>query len=620
MAYNKNYLSNSFIEGSRSAWVGYVGDAVAFPQNIVIGDGGLLGDPPLVTTTNPLSGLASLQYYKVPTSILGEGFCAPFRIDSIDQGRMFTFNYDCRLVSGTYNEGTQTTPSSLTVYIYDVTNNRILNQPAQYRIMPGAAGVGATGQVEFQTAINSRDYLVCIHVSTVSGADFTINFDNMVVERSNITRGALITDPVSYTPTFTGLGTVTAASVSWYREGRFLMGTGTVTTGTVTAANVSLTLPAGLTIDSSLPLSSTGYAIVGQWARNATSALANSVIAPNSGNVVFASLYGGGTRGAITPAFGTDFGSTESQTFRFSVPIAGWSSSQQLSSDAGLRSVVFRASTSTARTINNTSPTIIYETISKDTVGGYNTSTGEYTVRESGDYKFGAAYRTIAHTSTVSNVRAVLLFRNGTQISNFAAFRSQITGSIVYQSSGSDTQFFNAGDIITWRIYSDDATTLAASTPLDNYIYLEKLSSPQQLAASEKIFFQARKSSAQSIPNNTQTTVTNWTNTDIDSTGSFNATTGVYTVSRAGVARIETNIGWVGNATGVRQGIIVFNGTAVAVKELPGSTVANTNCDPAYLTPVKAGDLIRVDVFQGSGGALNTASSASQMIFSIEIT
>lgn len=59
----------------------------------------------------------------------------------------------------------------------------------------------------------------------------------------------IFTKPASYTPTWTGLGTVSNNTMYWKRDNSDLILWGFVTAGTVTANAVSFTLPSGLTID-----------------------------------------------------------------------------------------------------------------------------------------------------------------------------------------------------------------------------------------------------------------------------------------------------------------------------------------------------------------------------------
>ena len=59
--------------------------------------------------------------------------------------------------------------------------------------------------------------------------------------------------PTSYTPTFTGFGTVTVQSFTWARQGPFVYIVGKFTVGTPTATEARLSLPTNITSNSSLP-------------------------------------------------------------------------------------------------------------------------------------------------------------------------------------------------------------------------------------------------------------------------------------------------------------------------------------------------------------------------------
>ena len=70
----------------------------------------------------------------------------------------------------------------------------------------------------------------------------------------------------SVTPTYAGLGTVTAEGTWWWRgpDGLFYM-RGVNVTGTVTGSTVSVSIPSGLTIDSSFLGSATDTNIMGEF-------------------------------------------------------------------------------------------------------------------------------------------------------------------------------------------------------------------------------------------------------------------------------------------------------------------------------------------------------------------
>lgn len=58
---------------------------------------------------------------------------------------------------------------------------------------------------------------------------------------------------IAYTPTITGFGTCTGVGFYWKRDGDGLIISGALTTGTVTAATASITLPSPLTVSTNFP-------------------------------------------------------------------------------------------------------------------------------------------------------------------------------------------------------------------------------------------------------------------------------------------------------------------------------------------------------------------------------
>lgn len=124
----------------------------------------------------------------------------------------------------------------------------------------------------------------------------------------------------SYTPTTVGVGTITAASFLWRRNGDSIEIQGKFTSGSVTGVNVKISLPTGLSADSTKLAS--GISLVGVWERNASGTSGYVVLVDSSdltnlqmGNV------GGGSGPLVAVPVST---SSETQAFFAKVPIAGW--------------------------------------------------------------------------------------------------------------------------------------------------------------------------------------------------------------------------------------------------------------------------------------------------------
>ena len=131
----------------------------------------------------------------------------------------------------------------------------------------------------------------------------------------------------SYTPTFVGLGTVTVDKVVYRRVGDSLQIKGRITTGTVIASTIQISLPVvngvALTLDTTKAPTG-GTQVVGQWVRAAAVSPFTTLIQPTTDA---SNLYvGGNGAGAGTSVQGgTALGSTEVQSFYYTdIPISGW--------------------------------------------------------------------------------------------------------------------------------------------------------------------------------------------------------------------------------------------------------------------------------------------------------
>lgn len=133
------------------------------------------------------------------------------------------------------------------------------------------------------------------------------------------------TDPASYTPTITNLGTSPSSSLQWHVDGTNIFITGTITCGTSLPGSVStVSIPAGYTSASTLATNQ----VVGTWFRS-TAAVnhGGSILMSASGNTFSFSdvaVFGSTSVGARTPANGSSIcASSESLSVDIKIPIQG---------------------------------------------------------------------------------------------------------------------------------------------------------------------------------------------------------------------------------------------------------------------------------------------------------
>lgn len=129
----------------------------------------------------------------------------------------------------------------------------------------------------------------------------------------------------------------------------------------------------------------------------------------------------------------------------------------------------------------------------------------------------------------------------------------------------------------------------------------------------------AMATGAQSFTNNTQADVTGWT-TENDTHGAFTASTGVYTVQVSGWYRCYGMVRFNANSTGIRV-LALYKNNATNLAEASngnpsGSNAAYVNVSrTVYLT---AGDNLRLQAYQNSGGALALQSTSGYNVFTVE--
>ena len=334
-----NYLaSNPDFEGNVTT--GFATYADAAGAQPVDGTGGSPTITFTSTSSTPLRGTYSGLITKTAVNSQGQGVSFAFTVDRADSTggigpavQQITFDYE--IASGTYGYGTSSTDSDLTIYIYDVTNAQVI-QPAGYKIDGGR--VRAT----FQPNKTSTSYRLCLHIATTSASAWTMEVDNFSVGPQVRSYGPAESDWVSYSPTFTGFGTVSGSEFYWKRSGDNILVQGKFTSGTSTATEARISLPFAIS-STKLP-SSTSQ--VGVWVKSVGAAQYDVILADRSNTYLkFGALSSGA--GGLSPLNGdTMVASGNAVSLYAQVPIEGWSSNTLVSDSAETRVVAARATTS----------------------------------------------------------------------------------------------------------------------------------------------------------------------------------------------------------------------------------------------------------------------------------
>lgn len=554
-----------------------------------------------------------MQFANSGTGAAGDFFASDaFNIDTEDQAKVLTFKFYYKVTvnpaNGTFS-GTNT--NSFGVAFWDVTNSQWIF-PAGVFSMTQSSGVGlATGT--FQTTSNSTQYRMVIYQANTGGGAITLVFDDFNVGPQTAPIGPVMTDPVAYTPTFTGLGTVTAISVKSWREGKNLLCQGVFTTGTVAGSNMTMTLGfnganGSVTSDSTLPGSSP-LVYLGTCVSGSTTATAirNFDILGTASltTVSFSYLQDSGTASPLATQLGTAMQSSTAHSFSFIIPIAGWSSNVQMSNDTDTR-VVAASYSSTGQSVSNATPTTInLTTIIIDTYAAV--SSNQFKVPVSGIYKIIVNSGCDANVNT-GQVRLIAR-KNASQIGNPVQYLASTT--LALYGNGTWLTPANAGDLLDAQITQSNGTTETVTSTVS----FERLSGPAVIAATESV--NARYfASATAISGSLATVV--WTTKDFDSHNAM--ALGLYTIPVSGKYQFNANIQVTGtialNSTIDLQ--VQKNSSAVSeFQSFAGGAMTAQNAQLSDTIPCLAGDVIRSQL-SSSATLPVIASGNTKVFFSIE--
>lgn len=429
------------------------------------------------STSSPLRGVASFLLTKDAATRAGEGIVTTLgataldlNINRADLAKILQVSFDYEIASGTFVAGSDSSLGDLSVYIYDVTNGRRI-ELSPFKITGGVVGTKYRYQGVFQSDSVSRQYRLAIHVSSASSSAYTVKFDNVQVGPQVKEFGAPLTDWTAYTPTYTGFGTVVTSNMFYRRVGGNIEIQGRFLLGTPTAVEARISLPTGLISGGSDVISENRRAVGNVVYDAAAAATFYSLIEPSTAYLTVG-FQGAGT-GGLNKINGDTFGVGTLLSVQACFPITGWSSSLQMSSDADTRVVAASYTVSGAVSVSPTQPidyaTKIFDTHSAVTTG----SSWKFTAPVNGYYRISIA------GAVATAITDMIVYKNSTQNILLNDFNTTTF------TSGSGTVQLNSGDYIDIRSTGGAQNTNGTSN--FNNIHIERISGPEQIAASEKV-------------------------------------------------------------------------------------------------------------------------------------
>jgi hypothetical protein len=599
-----NYISNPRAVVDTTGWATYADAAGTAP---VDGTGG----SPTVTwtrsTSSPLRGAADFNFTKDAANRQGEGVATDITIDLADQAKVLTVSFDYEVLSGTYATG------DLTVYlIADPAGTPVVIQPAGYQIQSGTAGTKLKQIATFQTQATGQTYRVCFHVASTSALAYSLAIDNVVVGPQTVQYGAPVTDWQAYTPT--GSFTNTTYTAQWRRVGDSMEINMTATCNAAPSpANFTFNLPSGYTIDTTklngseaigtgfcADVGSTGYSLspyyVSPTAVGAMAFYANGLFVYTA---------------TVTNILPVAFAATDFIVLKVRVPILGWSSTVQMSNDTDTRVVTATLGSGTA-TLSAAFSDVSFTVVS-DTHGAFSGAT--YTVPVSGFYSLeveGRFSSSVAITATNAIGFRFLIDGASAKDGSDAFLATSAQWSRLFHEV-----YLNAGQLIKVQAKNQNASPTFSVAPTFN---IKRLSGPSAIAATETVAMRANKTTGTHTSSGAWQDVTSWSAASQDTHGIFNATTGVATIPVSGTYLVAGNIGFNGFSSGGMAMKIQKNSVDAGI----GSTSPNMGpigvasvSSMSILLKCAAGDTIKAQVFQNSGGTINYITTDAGSSFSI---
>ena len=609
----KNYITlGDFENGLATGWnaVGIASLTNGLPTSVgsggtaftTVNGGSAVGvntTAPAVVSSGQLSGLYSLNLATSGAGTIGDMYISnAYNIDISDQAKVLNISFNYKVITGTPNLS-GTSVNTYAVAVYDLVTNAWLPVVGAFNLVQ-STGVGIfTGTI--QTNSNTVGLQLAVYSPVAPTAASSLYLDDFFLGRTPVATGASMSDWVSYTPTFVGLGTVSSPVTYWRRDGDTLEVVGKVVSGTSTAVAVSISLPSGLVGDGNKFAASSqilgefqGLDGAAVWTQSAG---AVGWVFGNSANPVNVNLA---LASASTTTLGASLGnalisSGQSITFKFRIPIVGWSSNTVQSSDS-LQQVV----ASQLTTLSST-------TITSGTALAFTTTTYDQTGSLSGGTTFIAPVSGFYDVSVGGIFTSAASINLNLNVNGSSRVANMITLNATIRLSASAQVKVNAGDTIT---LSPGASGTAGDT--NGWVVFKRVTGPAVVQATESV--NARYTATSTTPTGSFGAVV-FSTKDFDSHSAYSA--GTYTIPVSGKYNINSTmqVAAVTMPASSNNVIAIFkNGTQVdQMNYLTPATMNGLGITLQIVDTISclAGDLITIRVIVGGTTPAITGASTS---------
>lgn len=610
-----NYILNPDAEIDTAGYSTYADAAGTAP---VDGTGGTANVTWTRTTSSPLAGAGSFLLTKDAVNRQGQGVSYDFTINNEDKAKKLAINFSYEVTSGTYAD------NDVTFWIYDVTNGGAPIQPDAYQLL-NVIGPQKKQTMTFQTASNSTSYRLIAHISSASASAYSLKFDSFSVGPQIIPNGP-IAGYLGQLPTTGAWSTNTTYVGQYWRTAHgTLKAEVTVNlSGAPNSAQLTVNLPSGLSIDTDRMSEGSQLIGIGQDVDSGVGRFQTQVIyeTPTTVGLYYGSDTGSGAlrlvSGGITQAAPQTFAAGDRVSFRYEVPILGWSSNVVVSNSAETRAVAAKYSLTSDETTAANADHIMTNFTTKvyDTHGAMSGS--RFTAPVPGFYKVRLKALTNNHSWTTSDIPSAYLAKNGSSQSEFLA-RQRVQAAFTDRIMlfGETSVELKAGEYVELNIRNATSGTVPVIFAGLSFFEVEMIQGPAQIAASNVIAAK-RYSSSTALVYNTTTAIA-WTNSEYDTHGGFGSSS-VYTVQAPGKYAITARYnGASQSASGAERFLVLairVNGVikAYGSPDRAYSTTGREYVDIVHATvPCVTGDTIDVVGFTNLVTSVNTSNNGGGM-------
>jgi len=584
------------------------------------------------TATTPLAGSYSMLLTKAAANAQYQGFIsAPLTIDREDVAKVLYGSFSYEVISGTVDfSGTST--QTYEIWIYNTVSGAWI-QPAGYRGMNQSSGTGKV-VFSFQTdgTFANNSYRIAVITQQTGAGAIVVEFDDFELGPSAIVTGAVMTDWQSYTPTVT-YNTGGATNVTHYGKYRRVGDSVEILVSSV-FSNTSAaftrpiySLPAGLVIDTAKLLNSnygamTDGAVGFARANNSATNAYPGTAAYNSTTSFFAHAFNASTADVsyseLSNTVPFTFNVGDSIEVHVKVPIAGWSSTVQVSSDTDTRVVACKASTSGIQSV----PTFTWTKCTSltasiiDTHGAFVSGSQRIVFPVSGFYTVFCS-ATFAANGTGS--RAVGFTINNAAIPSEGGAGQNGSAVDLLASTYQSIISVKAGDYIELGVYQSSGGNLNLT---GGFLMVQRISGPSAITATETVAARYYTGAAPSISNGT---IVNFVTKDYDTHNAV--TTGAswkFTAPVSGKYSIKAILSTSVSVTPMdRWFLMVYKNGAldqyIGVARAWSTTTAVLNPFGSCEINLNAGDYIDLRVDSTTGAALLTASIQTNWISIVRV-